>query len=126
MQDVTIRSTVYLISIMGIFCLSAHFLACIWTSIGRFGNKTGKANWLQEDYFTGDLQGFTHHNTKHGPKSKSVYVAAYYYVFTVISSASQMLAELVAFGPTPVCLRSCFLPLLVVVRRGFRRHSFLE
>ena len=41
---------------------------------------------LANDNFVDQLQGWTYKETKRGPHTRSIYISAYYFVFTVITS----------------------------------------
>ncbi len=69
------------------FCFAGHFLACFWVAIGRAGDKAGKPNWLMYNTYVGNLQGLTYRDTSSGPRARSVYISAYYFVFTVMTSS---------------------------------------
>jgi hypothetical protein len=71
--------------VLSTFLLAGHFLACFWVAIGRAGDKAGKQNWL-EKIDVGNSKGFTYHDTSGGPRASSVYISAYYFVLTVMTS----------------------------------------
>jgi hypothetical protein len=86
LTDVSTRSAISMLKIMLMISLVVHFMACLWVLIGRIGDIHGKENWLNHDTFTGNEYGFTYQDTTGGPKTRTIYIAAYYYCYTTISS----------------------------------------
>jgi hypothetical protein len=86
MTDITTRSVISMLKIFAVISLVVHFMACLWVLIGRIGDINGKDNWLVNDVYTSDGEGFTHRDTVRGPKVKTIYISAYYYCYTTITS----------------------------------------
>jgi len=86
LNDVTTRSALSMMKIMAMISLVVHFMACLWVLIGRTEDIHNRPNWLNNDVYTGDGEGFTHQDTMGGPKVRAIYVSAYYYCYTTITS----------------------------------------
>jgi len=92
LHDVSTRSVFSMARILGGIGIACHFMACFWVLIGREGDKRGANNWLNNDVWwkkdpsgNGGV-GFTFRDTEGGPLTRAVYISAYYFCFTTITS----------------------------------------
>jgi hypothetical protein len=80
-------STQQLIIIFGLAIrtiLFCHLLSCVWVAVGRSGAKRGELNWLAAD---SSKEGpFVPADTEGGDRVWSVYLAAFYFTLTTITS----------------------------------------
>lgn len=86
LTDITTRSVLSMLKIFAVISLVVHFMACLWVLIGRTEDIQGKENWLNNDLFNTDGQGFTYKDTEGGSKASSIYIAAYFFCYTTITS----------------------------------------
>ena len=85
LSDVSTRSAVQMFKVLFIISFSCHFLACIWVAVGRRGYKSGANNWLENDTYV-QSSGWEAGDTTGTSTTAAVYVAAYYFCFTTITS----------------------------------------
>lgn len=80
-------STQQLLVILGLAfrtVLICHLLSCVWVAVGRSGAKRGELNWLAAD---SSKEGpFVPEDTEGGDRVWSVYLAAFYFTLTTITS----------------------------------------
>jgi hypothetical protein len=62
--------------------LLCHLLGCFWVYVGRQQDKFGNSNWLRDGSYTA----FTYKDTKGGSKVGSIYLAAFYFCMTTMTS----------------------------------------
>jgi len=67
--------------VMLLLTLICHLMACIWVHVGRQGSKRGDPNWFEQVYDSLDYK-----ETKHGDRVGSVYLSAFYFCMTTMTS----------------------------------------
>jgi hypothetical protein len=85
MNDMSTRSALQMSKIFVAIGLACHFLCCVWVAIGRQGYDEGLPNWLAADQYLYP-EGLRSVDTEGSRRTTSVYIAAYYYCFTTITS----------------------------------------
>lgn len=64
---------------LGILC---HVLGCVWVYVGRQEDKKGHVNWLRDGSYTG----YSYKDTKGGDSVGSIYLTAFYFCMTTMTS----------------------------------------
>ena len=79
-------------------CFACHVLACLWVMVGRYGSLHGKDNWLShqrcsdddgdddDERLACDWGPFTHVETTAGEHVGTIYLAAFYFCVTSMTS----------------------------------------
>ena len=74
------RSAILMITLAlktGFIC---HLLACLWVLVGRISDKREKPNWIHKDL------GMSSDATKGGSNVGEIYLSAFYFCFTTMTS----------------------------------------
>jgi len=81
LADGATRTGLRIIRILFIMGYVCHLMACLWTFAGRSADLDGKNSWLAMD-----LQVFTAADTTGGPKVMKIYLGAFYYSLTTMTT----------------------------------------
>ena len=85
MNNMTMRSVFQMARLLFFTGLACHFLCCLWVAIGRDAYVKGARNWLENDVGVYE-GGLTASDTEGTARTMSVYISAYYFCFTTITS----------------------------------------
>jgi hypothetical protein len=66
-----------------LLALLCHYMGCFWVKVAREGSRNGQVTWLSDGLVVDD---FDYKSTKWGPNVGSIYIAAFYYCMTTMTS----------------------------------------
>jgi len=81
MADGMTKTFLRILRIILIMAAVCHQMACVWTFAGRSADLNGEDSWLANDF-----KSYTAEDTKGGPDVADIYIAAYYFCFTTMTT----------------------------------------
>lgn len=71
------------IEVVFMLALLCHYMGCFWVLVAREGSRNNHETWLSDGTV---VDNFTYKSTKSGPDVGSIYIAAFYYCMTTMTS----------------------------------------